>query len=312
MKTNKLFILLIIILMGTSAVLAQNNATQNNTQKIEALMKSYNDYGQFNGAVMVAEKGRIVYEKGFGMANMEWAIPNQVNTKFRIGSVTKQFTAAIILQLVAEGKIKLDGKITDYLPDYRQDTGERVTIHQLLNHTSGIPSYTSRPEFFPEVSRNPYTPTDFVKKYTSGDLEFEPGTTFKYNNSGYFLLGAIIEKITGKPYAEVLKERIFTPLGMTDSGYDVYATLIPKRAQGYEKTADGYINAAYLDMSLPYAAGSIYSTVEDLYKWDQALYGEKILSAESKNLMFTPDSPNTAMDFSSPNSRSARAAKKPN
>lgn len=222
------------------------------------------------------------------MANMEWSIPNQPDTKFRIGSVTKQFTATLILQLVEEGKIKLDGKITDYLPDYRKNTGDKVTIHQLLNHTSGIPSYTGNPEFFPKYSRDAYAVPDFVKKFASGDLEFEPGSKFSYNNSGYTLLGAIIEKVTGKSYETVLKEKILDPLGMTNTGYDHHATLLPKRASGYQKTSNGFINAAYLDMSLPYSAGSIYSTVEDLYKWDQSLYEDKILSAESKKLMFTP------------------------
>jgi CubicO group peptidase (beta-lactamase class C family) len=283
MRTGKIFILFIITLIAASAAFAQDNA-----KKIDELLKNYHDFGQFNGAVLVGEKGKVVYAKGFGMANMEWAIPVQADTKFRIGSVTKQLTAAVILQLAAEGKIKLDGKITDYLPDYRKDTGDKVTVHQLLNHTSGIPSYTGNPDFFPKVSRNPYTVADFVKAFSSGDFEFEPGTKFKYNNSGYFLLGAIIEKVTGKTYEAVLKERIFEPLGMTNTGYDKYAEILTKRAGGYEKTPDGYRNAAYLDMSLPYAAGSLYSTVEDLYKWDQALYADKILSAESKKLMFTP------------------------
>lgn len=292
MRTRKLFTLFIIALMTASVALAQDNA-----KKIDQLLKNYHDFGQFNGAVLVGEKGKIVHAKGYGMANMEWAIPVQADTKFRIGSVTKQFTAAVILQLAQEGKIKLDGKITDYLPDYRKDTGDKVTVHQLLNHTSGIPSYTSNPEFFPKVSRNPYSVVDFVKTFSSGDLEYEPGTRFKYNNSGYFLLGAIIEKVTGKTYETVLKERIFEPLGMTNTGYDKHAEIIPKRASGYQKTADGYVNAAYLDMSLPYAAGSLYSTVEDLYKWDQALYEDKILSAASKTKMFTPGLSNYGYGF---------------
>jgi tetratricopeptide (TPR) repeat protein len=139
-----------------------------------------------------------------------------------------------------------------------------------------------------EVSRNPYSPADFTKKYASGDLEFEPGSKFAYNNSGYFLLGAIIEKVTGKPYAQVVNENIFVPLGMKNSGYDTASPLIAKRAGGYVKTPQGYLNAPYLDMSLPYAAGSLYSTVEDLYLWDQALYGDKVISAKSKELMFKP------------------------
>ncbi len=283
MKTAKLFTIFIVVF-----ITATNTFAQQNVQKIDNLLKQYYDYGQFNGSILVAEKGKIIYEKGFGQANMEWAIPNQPNTKFRIGSVTKQFTAALILQLVEQGKIKLDGKLSDYLPNYRKDTGSKVTVHQLLNHTSGIPSYTGRPDFRADVSRNAYSVADFVKKFASDDLEFEPGSKFKYNNSGYFLLGAIIEKVTGISYEKVLAERIFKPLGMSNSGYDNHSPLIQKRANGYQKTAAGFVNAPYLDMSLPYAAGSLYSTVEDLFKWDQSLYEDKILSAESKKLMFTP------------------------
>jgi CubicO group peptidase (beta-lactamase class C family) len=282
MKIRKLLALLVITLISTSAVLAQNHA-----RKIDDLLKTYQENNQFNGTVLVAEKGKVIYKKGHGMANMEWDIPNQPDTKFRIGSVTKQFTATLIMQLVEEGKIKLDAKMTDYLTDYRKDTGDKVTIHQLLNHTSGIPSYTTG-KFFTEDSRDPYSVDDFVKKFASGDLEFEPGTKFSYNNSGYFLLGAIVEKVTGKTYAENLKERITDRLGMQNTGYDTHAPLLKKRARGYQKTPEGYVNAPYLDMGLPYAAGSMYSTVEDLYKWDQALYEDKILSAESKALMFKP------------------------
>jgi CubicO group peptidase (beta-lactamase class C family) len=137
-------------------------------------------------------------------------------------------------------------------------------------------------------SRNPYKVADFVKKFASGDLEFEPGTKWAYNNSGYFLLGAIIEKVTGKPYAQVLRERIFEPVGMKSTGYDVSATLIPKRASGYEPGPDGYVNASYLDMTIPYAAGALYSTVEDLYLWDRALYLDKLLPAPQKQQLFTP------------------------
>lgn len=292
MKTKKLFTLLVFAFLTTTAAFAQDTAN-----KIDELLKTYQEYGQLNGTVLVAEKGRVIYKKGFGLADMEWDIPNSPNTKFRIGSVTKQFTATLILQLVEEGKIKLDGKLSDYLPDYRKDTGSKITIHQLLNHTSGIPSYTNHPNFGAEVSRNPYTVKDFVKKHTSGDLEFKPGSKYSYNNSGYFLLGAIVEQVTGKTYAEVLKERIFDPVGMNDSGYDTHAPIIARRARGYDKTLDGYVNADYLDMGLPYSAGSLYSTVEDMYKWDQSLYKDKVLSAESKKLMFTPGFSNYGYGF---------------
>src|SRR5438876_391361 len=289
---NTLALVLLGILFFHATALAQDKAS-----KIDQLISLYNRYGQFNGSALVADNGRVIYKKGFGLANMEWNIPNAPDTKFRLGSITKQFTATLILQLVEQGKIKLDGKLSDYLPDYRKDTGAKVTIHNLLSHTSGVPSYTSLPGFFANVSRNPFAVDDFMKKYASGDLEFEPGTKFVYSNSGYFLLGAIIEKVTGKPYEQVLKQNIFDPLGMKDSGYDHWETILSKRAIGYTQTPRGYETAPYLDMSIPYAAGSLYSTVEDLYLWDQALYGEKILSAKSKELMFRPNLNNYGYGF---------------
>lgn len=273
----------IVLLVSQLAAVAQDHAA-----KIQEVLTLANKYRQFNGSALVAENGKVIYKGAFGMANMEWNIPNTPETTFRLGSITKQFTATLTLQLVEQGKIKLDGKISDYLPDYRKDIGEKVTIHHLLTHTSGIPSYTGLPNFFENVSRNPYKVADFVKQYASGNLEFEPGTKFAYNNSGYFLLGAIIEQVTGKPYEQVLREKILDPAGMKNTGYDHHGTLIPKRASGYSNTPDGYTNAAYLDMSIPYAAGSMYSTVEDLFLWDQALYTDKLLSAQSKELMFKP------------------------
>ncbi len=257
-------------------------------EKIDALLSAYNKQRYFNGSALVAERGSVILRKGYGLANMEWQIPNGPDTKFRLGSITKQFTSMVIMQLVSEGKINLDEKITTYLPDYRKDTGGKVTVRNLLTHTSGIPSYTSIPGFIQNHTRDPYNVADFVKKYTSGDLEFEPGSKFSYDNSGYFLLGAIIERVTGKPYERAVKERILDPLAMKDSGYDHTATLIPKRAAGYVLTPNGYENAPYLDMSVPYAAGSLYSTVDDLYKWDRALYTDTLLRADLKKTMFTP------------------------
>ena len=285
--------------LGTLIVIASQVSAfaQDKARKIDELVTLYHNYGQFNGAALVAENGKVIYKKGVGLANMEWNTPNEPDTKFRLGSITKQFTATLILQLVEEGKIKLDGKVSDYLPDYRQDTGAKITIHHLLSHTSGVPNYTAAPGFFENVSRNPFKVDDFIKKYASGDLEFEPGAKFNYSNSGYFLLGAIIEKVTGKPYEQVLKEKITEPLGMKNTGYDHYGTVLNKRAAGYIKTPGGYQNAPYLDMTIPYAAGSLYSTVEDLYLWDQALYGDKVISAASKELMFKPNLENYGYGF---------------
>ncbi len=257
--------------------------------KIEQLARQYADCCQFTGTVLVSEHDKVIFKGGYGLANREWNIPNAPDVKFRLGSITKQFTSMLVLQQVAKGSIKLDGHISDYLPYYRKDTGSRVTIAQLLSHTSGIPSYTDDPRFFPDVSRNYYAVDDFVTKFCSGDLQFEPGTKFHYDNSGYFVLGAILEHVTGKKYEDLLQENILSPVGMRDTGYDHWATILPKRASGYQQTFDGIENAPYLDMALPYAAGSLYSTVEDLYKWDQALYTDKLLPADLKQKLFTPN-----------------------
>jgi CubicO group peptidase (beta-lactamase class C family) len=261
-------------------------AGQTKIEKIDALMKLYNEYGQFNGSVLVAEQGRVIYKKGFGAADMEWDIPNEPDTKFRLGSITKQFTSMLVLQLVNEGKLRLEGRVTDYLPDYPKSTGDRITIHHLLTHSSGIPNYTNFPSFFPTMSRDPYTPQAFIRVFADSALQFEPGSKFSYCNSGYFLLGAIIEKVTGRSYEQVLTEKILEPLGMKNTGFDHHETILKKRARAYEKRSGSYQNAAYLDMSLPYAAGSLYSTVEDLYLWDQALYTDALLPAGLKELLF--------------------------
>lgn len=262
--------------------------SQTKAEQIDKLMSLYTEYGQFNGTVLVAEKGEVIFKKGYGMANMEWDIPNQPNTKHRLGSITKQFTAMLILQLAEQGKLDLQANVTTYLPDYPKKTGDKITIHHLLTHSSGIPNYTSFQGFLRDKSRNPYSPEEFVAEFADLDLNFEPGEKFSYSNSGYFLLGVIIEKVSGKTYEELLQENIFTPLKMTDTGYDHHRTILKNRATGYEKQGSNYVNSAYLDMSIPYAAGSMYSTVEDLYLWDQALYTEKILSKKYLDLMFTP------------------------
>lgn len=272
---------LLLLLAATSLTAATHS------EQIDALLRQFNAAKRFNGAALVAENGKVILRKGYGLANMEWQVPNTPDTKFRLGSITKQFTSMVVLQLVAEGKIKLDEKITAYLPDYRKDTGGRITVRNLLNHTSGIPSYTSRPDIR-KISREPADVTEFIRHYASGDLEFEPGTKFVYDNSGYFILGAIIERVTGKRYEDVLKARIFEPLGMADTGYDHGENVLPKRAAGYVLTPQGYRNASYLDMSVPFAAGSLYSTVDDLFKWDRALYTDKLLAPEYKAMLFTP------------------------
>lgn len=273
----------LLLLCFTVTVLTAK--TQSVSDSIANLVKYYNDNGLFSGAVLVANGNNIVYKGAVGMANQEWQLPNTTQTRFRLGSVTKQFTAMLILQLVQEGRLSLNGKITDYLTNYRKETGSQVSIHHLLTHSSGIPNYTDNESFFPNAVK-PYSVADFVRIYCSGDLEFTPGAEFSYSNSGYFILGAILEKMTGKTYEQLLKERILEPLGMKQTGYDMHEYIIPGRASGYETKLSGYQHASYLNMGLPYAAGSMYSSVEDLMIWNQALYGNKLLADSLKRKMF--------------------------
>ncbi len=287
MKSNKnslsrtAFVAVIAFVATFTVSFAQTKTTQ-----LDDLLNKYTEYGQFNGSVLVADHGKVIYKKGFGLANREWDIPNAPDTKHRLGSITKQFTAMLIMQLVAEGKLDLQATISKYLPDYSKVNGDKITIHQLLNHTSGTPNYTSFPNFFKELSRNPYTPTEMVRMYADSILDFTPGEQFSYSNSGYITLGAIIEMVTGKSYEEVLQEKIFTPLKMNNSGYDHHNTILKKRAAGYEMKGSKPENAPYIDMSTPYAAGSMYSTVEDLFIWDQALYTEKLLPKKYRDMMY--------------------------
>jgi D-alanyl-D-alanine carboxypeptidase len=246
--------------------------------------------GGFMGSVLLAKDGKIVLEKGYGFANLEWDVPNTPDTKFRLGSITKQFTATAILQLIEADKLHLEDPACNFIPEC-PESWKPVTIHHLLNHTSGIPSYTGLPGFFtPKQSRIPLSPLEVVMLTKGMKLDFQPGEDWKYNNTGYVLLGHIIEKVSGVKYDAYLKEHIFDPLDMKDSGYDWTRPVQKRRASGYlyNRTTKEYTNADYLDMSLPHAAGSLYSTARDLYKWDRALAAGKLLKKESFERMFTP------------------------
>lgn len=258
---------------------------QSKIDKLDELISKFVEYEQFNGSVLVAEKGEIIYKKGFGLANIEWEIPNQADTKYRLASITKQFTAMLIVQLVAENKLALNMPISTYLPDYPKKNGDIITIHHLLTHSSGTPNYTSFPDYRDRMSRST-NPEEIVQLFSDSTLLFTPGEKFDYSNSGYVLLGVIIEKVTGQSYEQVLQEKIFTPLGMNNSGYDHHSAILKNRAAGYYKSGKSYINASYIDMTVAFSAGCIYSTVEDLFLWDQALYTEKLLPKKYLDLLF--------------------------
>lgn len=253
--------------------------------RLDQIVRSYVDDRNFTGTVLVARDDKVLLNKGYGHANREWRIPNGPDTKFRIASITKQFTAAAILLLAERGKLKIDDKISAHIPD-SPAAWKDITVFHLLTHTSGIPDLT-RFENFPEIQAIPTTAARSIASFRDKPLEFTPGERFSYSSSGYILLGFLIERLSGHPYERFLQEAIFTPLGMKDSGYDRNATVMERRASGYAVTKAGVENAEYVDMSLPYAAGALYSTTQDLLRWQRALYGGKLLSPRSLKTMTT-------------------------
>ncbi len=255
------------------------------TSKFDQYMDASVKVDHFSGSVLVSRDGQVLFAKGYGLANREHNIPNTPSTKFRLGSITKQFTAMAIMILVDEGKIKVDDPVSKCL-DNAPKTWDGVTIHHLLTHTSGIHNYTADLDYVKKMTV-PETVKSMIGRFKDKPLDFKPGEKFSYSNSGYFLLGAVIEHVSKMSYEEFLRRRIFEPLGMKDSGYDHPSKVLEHRASGYQPNGDGFMNASYLDMSQPYAAGSLYSTVLDLAKWDRALSDGKLISKEAYRKMYT-------------------------
>ena len=257
---------------------------------LQQLCEATAETGLFSGAVLVADKGKVIFQQAFGLANREWNIANTTDTRFRLASVSKQFCTMLIMQLVQEGKVKLVDTISDHLIYYRKDTGDRITIHHLMAHQSGIQDFTSSFDYRGSVSRLSFGKDEFIKEHCSGDLAHEPGTIYSYSNAGYIILGRIIEKVTRKTFEQNLQKRIFEPLKMENSGYERNEYVIEKRASGYTRGSFGYTRADYIDMdSSPGASGALYSTVKDMFLWDRALYSNQLLKQKYRDLMFTPN-----------------------
>ncbi|MBC7917416.1 MAG: serine hydrolase [Rhodoferax sp.] len=302
LKTSKLWLTPAIYVMAAMALAAtapaqaqprpaaaiDQTAKTDKALRIKTLVSQYHAIGQLNGAVLVADHGKVVYQGAFGLASHEWKIPNGTDTAFRIASLTKQFTATLVMQLVEQGKIRLDDKIGVYVPDLRADIGSQVTIHQLLNHTSGIVDYANFPGFWENRLGAKVTRAEFLE-IMNRDLEFAPGSAGKYNSSGYYLLGYVIEKATGKSFQRALDDMILQPLHMERSGYESPARIVARKATGYVRAPGGaFESAAPMYMPNGYSAGGMFSTVGDLLRWDRALNGTKLLSESAKQSMFTP------------------------
>lgn len=287
---SRLTVLFVLCLIFSSLVWAQNQPTPPSADQVKARVDEYMNavlrVDGFSGTILIARDGKPVVSRGYGMANIELNVPNTPETIFRLGSVTKQFTAMSIMMLQERGKLSVSDPMCKYIAEC-PDTWKPITIKNLLTHTSGITNYTGFKDFA-TTTILPITTTAMTERLEKEPLEFAPGEKFAYSNSGYYLLGAIIEKASGKTYKDFLQENIFTPLGMGSTGYDDPLRIIMHRAAGYQKQAGKVINASYMDMTVPYAAGSLYSTTGDLLVWDQALYTEKLVSKKSLDEIFTP------------------------
>lgn len=289
------FTLVTLLLVGCSGAKAEPTATvtvsseknQDIEQAVDEFIVPYVEDGFFGGSVLIAQGGNILVSKGYGMANLEHDVPNTPQTKFRLGSVTKQFTAMAILLLQEQGQLSVQDPICDYIPGC-PEAWQPITIHHLLTHSSGIPDFTGFPDY-QETMALESTVEDTLKRFRDKPLDFTPGARMGYSNSGYVVLGYIIEQVSGTHYGVYLRDNIFQPLNMMSTGYDHNSLVLKDRASGYRRIrAETFENADYVDMSIPYAAGGLYSTVEDLYLWDRALYTETLVSQSSLDLMFTP------------------------
>jgi len=271
--------------IGIALLLAAAGLAQD-VSRMDQVVQPYVADKKFMGSVLVARGGEVLLSKGYGSANLEWNIPNSPATKFRLGSITKQFTAASILLLEERGKLKTDDPVKKFMPD-APAAWDKVTIFHLLTHTSGIPSFTGFPDY---ASQEPFatTPEKLVARFRDKPLDFQPGEKWSYSNSGYVLLGYLLEKASGESYEKFVQENIFGPLGMKDSGYDSNSAIIPRRAAGYARVKDQTENAGFIHMSIPFSAGALYSTTEDLLRWERGLFGGKLLSAVSLAKMTTP------------------------
>jgi D-alanyl-D-alanine carboxypeptidase len=278
-------VLLVAFATPTIAGAAQSPAAQL-VSELNGLLSPRFPVDGPGATVVVVKDGRVIFRKGYGMANLELKTPMQPDMVFEIGSLTKQFTSTAILMLVEQGKLSLDDDLHKYLPDY-PDKGAKISIENLLTHTSGIKSYTGDLKWR-SMWRQDLTVQQIIDITKDDPLEFPPGTKWKYDNTGYILLGAIIEKVSGLSYADYVRKNIFEPLGMKHSYYGSNSAVIPGRASGYSRDGRNWVNATYLSMTQPYAAGSLMSSVDDLAIWDAAVSAGKLLSKASWDHAFTP------------------------
>jgi len=266
--------------------LAITGCGSDSAQTVTGYLGQLRDRGQITGSVLVNRRGKSLADEGFGFAEEELRSPNAPGTRFRIGSITKQFTAMAVLMLQDRGMVQVSHSICEYIANCPVHW-QPITLHHLLTHSSGIPDYTNFDDFAALID-TPATVEQLIERFRSRELEFTPGSRWKYSNSGYVLLGDVVERTSGRSYAEFLDQNIFQPLGMGSTGYDSNDPPVPSHAQGYLQPG---VKPVHFDMSEVYAAGALYSTTGDLYLWDEALLGGRLISAELFRQMIAPQIP---------------------
>lgn len=258
---------------------------QDLNRKIDSLIQSeFKEPNGPGGVFLIAKKGKPVYEKTFGMANLELNAKLNTNSVFQIGSMTKQFTAIAILMLEEQGKLKISDPVAKYIPSY--PNGNNITIHNLLTHTSGIKDFTKM-KSLQDIAQKEMTPEQMVDFFKNEPADFAPGEKFEYNNSGYVVLGYIIELVSGGTYEDFIKKNIFDKIGMTNSYYASDRKVIKNRAYGYHKKSSGYVNKTVINFSVPFSSGSLMSTLDDMLKWQNALNQNLLLSSKEETKAFT-------------------------
>jgi len=276
-----------LLLFGFSFSFAQNKNNKQLAESIDALMSAKFKPAAPGCQILIAKKGQVIYQKAFGSANLELNVPISPDMVFKLGSITKQFTAVAILQLVEQGKISLQDSLQQYIKDF-PSKGYRITIENLLTHTSGLKDYMQVDYAATNMERWDLEPKQLIDSFKNIPLEFEPGTKFRYSNSGYFLLGYIIEKVTGKSFQSNIQDNLLKPLMLFHTYFDTANIIIPKRVNGYRKENETFKNADFWSMNIAWSAGGLISNTEDLLKWHNGLYSYKILKKETLEKAFTP------------------------
>jgi len=264
--------------------------------RVDAYVQRWHEVGRLDGVVLVARGDQVLYERAFGLANREWGIPNAPDTRFDIGSISKQFTTVIVLQLVAEGRLRLQDRLIDHIPEFRRDTGERITVDHLLRHTSGLPCYVrdwrptaeERRRGQPRLLREHLKQEWLVQDFMARDLLSEPGSRYHYSSSNHYLLGLIIERVTRRSFAENLSERILQPLALGGTGLLRPESSTPRLATGYVRIPVGSGRGPYYFHPNTYGAGGMYSTARDLHTWNRAMERGAVVPDTLRELLFTP------------------------